>query len=636
MVVLRCEESIDVQPLYLVSAELDVFDELQMVGYGKSFGFEKRWIQLKNTNLLKKPNKNMILDTIDSAAMDYEGFSGSLIADYNNCIVGIANMQNVEKGKANSLLGISVKNRKKFFENNNIPVYDRAALLNVRCEETKAKAFQNGIDQNVYLKNKQLENDTNSRNIEENTNPLLNMSNVYSEDYNWNIKYTRIEGLLGNSNKRRKERKELTKQWAKEFEQYPGWLIVPADFRQQVKSYTNGKELLQCSEKELESNLDYCNELLDFAYEYTRRYKKSCLPLDKNIENNLYKIWDTLNSHSDLKEKNKNKWFTVGLYLLENYRQNMDEEKWNSICDLLKPCTNFIVDGKYYLKLEEILMNLFKMDLEKVQLELVSCSLEEMPYEVRFLELFIGCCSDMVKYWKESKYDFQFTFSKWHMKMMIRAIASFGRNGWKGTNPVQSKKLCTLLKEFYDEGIYSWEVEAMFLADEKVPAFMNEMLELMYETESDMVFSATMAVEKCLETIMDQQLKENTLLELFNLIKARKEPGLEYFLMIIHNIFYRTNSRFPSKIMKGVSQVLRLVEKYTRINFQTSTQEEFKENIKVRKQCATLAFLVYRFENTFYEDQHCPEVEEWRDICTGEKSENEFAEVKNCWLLPEL
>ena len=68
-------------------------------------------------------------------------------------------------------------------------------------------------------------------------------------------------------------------------------------------------------------------------------------------------------------------------------------------------------------------------------------------------------------------------------------------------------------------------------------------------------FSATMAVEKCLETIMDQQLKENTLLELFNLIKARKEPGLEYFLMIIHNIFYRTNSRFPSKIMKGVSQV---------------------------------------------------------------------------------
>lgn len=192
LVVLRCEESIDVQPLYLFSAELDVFDELQMVGYGKSFGFEKRWIQLKNTNLLKKTNKNMILDTIDSAAMDYEGFSGSLIADYNNCIVGIANMQNTEKGKANSLLGISVKNRKKFFENNNIPVYDRAALLNAHCKATKAKAFQNGIDQNVYLKNKQLENDTNSRNIEENTNPLLNMSNVYSEDYNWNIKYTKV------------------------------------------------------------------------------------------------------------------------------------------------------------------------------------------------------------------------------------------------------------------------------------------------------------------------------------------------------------------------------------------------------------------------------------------------------------
>ena len=69
-----------------------------------------------------------------------------------------------------------------------------------------------------------------------------------------------------------------------------------------------------------------------------------------------------------------------------------------------------------------------------------------------------------------------------------------------------------------------------FLQMKKVPAFMNEMLELMYETESDMVFSATMAVEKCLETIMDQQLKENTLLELFNLIKARKRTRIGVFL----------------------------------------------------------------------------------------------------------
>ena len=82
----------------------------------KVLALKKRWIQLKNTNLLKKTNKNMILDTIDSAAMDYEGFSGSLIADYNNCIVGIANMQNTEKGKANSLLGISVKIEKMFLK----------------------------------------------------------------------------------------------------------------------------------------------------------------------------------------------------------------------------------------------------------------------------------------------------------------------------------------------------------------------------------------------------------------------------------------------------------------------------------------------------------------------------------------
>ena len=256
MVVLRCEESIDVQPLYLVSAELDVFDELQMVGYGKSFGFEKRWIQLKNTNLLKKPNKNMILDTIDSAAMDYEGFSGSLIADYNNCIVGIANMQNVEKGKANSLLGISVKNRKKFFENNNIPVYDRAALLNAHCKATKAKAFQNGIDQNVYLKNKQLENDTNSRNIEENTNPLLNMSNVYSEDYNWNIKYTRIEAMY--------PEKMTTEQLAEALDEIAE-AFDPYEYRDNVERGENTVQevMLDLRSGNIHSYISYLKDIVD-------------------------------------------------------------------------------------------------------------------------------------------------------------------------------------------------------------------------------------------------------------------------------------------------------------------------------------------------------------------------------------
>lgn len=541
LVVLRCEESIDVQPLYLVSAELDVFDELQMVGYGKSFGFEKRWIQLKNTNLLKKPNKNMILDTIDSAAMDYEGFSGSLIADYNNCIVGIANMQNVEKGKANSLLGISVKNRKKFFENNNIPVYDRAALLLGVVQLDPFDVFTEYELSNPLYRKAHLE-------------PKI-IKAIFNIGKQQKINRTSVLARMG-------------------------------------QLYTWGKltkEQEVAFGELLWSKLNEDTQLPDLEQYYFFVFMKWPHPEEIDPLKRIKKSFISEKVSSKWKEDIRGRNFTEISY-------------WEQLA----------VWNRYYVD---------------------EWSAKEKKW---FLELFIGCCSDMVKYWKESKYDFQFTFSKWHMKMMIRAIASFGRNGWKGTNPVQSKKLCTLLKEFYDEGIYSWEVEAMFLADEKVPAFMNEMLELMYETESDMVFSATMAVEKCLETIMDQQLKENTLLELFNLIKARKEPGLEYFLMIIHNIFYRTNSRFPSKIMKGVSQVLRLVEKYTRINFQTSTQEEFKENIKVRKQCATLAFLIYRFENTFYEGQHCPEVEEWKNICTGEKAENEFAEVKNCWLLPEL
>lgn len=764
LVVLRCEESIDVQPLYLVSAELDVFDELQMVGYGKSFGFEKRWIQLKNTNLLKKPNKNMILDTIDSAAMDYEGFSGSLIADYNNCIVGIANMQNVEhllfcmnpykeetRKKCNEINN-EISKYKKYYnwdkekilftdgaltwlkKESPEPEFElnRESITLVRSENNCWEAYSvfKSIEYSgfpLYLRSKSLLN--NQQDI------LVKSLLSYYPQYTWQLllrlgKADVVKKCITREYLQSKNRKEIDELFEYvynaimnnigKFQKYDPWYDqniytsivasgIPILERMcAVLDYVQQGKMIDLMIRLIEENAvkdqrllnQFISSVMNQTADYIKRTKINALltcsmkkrenilgvvqldPFDVFTE---YELSNPLYRKAHLEPKIIKAIFNIGkqqkinrtsvlarmgqLYtwgkLTKEQEVAFGELLWSKLnedtqlpdleqyyffvfmkwphpeeIDPLKRIKKSFISEKVSSKWKEDIRGRNFTEISYWEQLAVwnryyvdEWSAKEKKW---FLELFIGCCSDMVKYWKESKYDFQFTFSKWHMKMMIRAIASFGRNGWKGTNPVQSKKLCTLLKEFYDEGIYSWEVEAMFLADEKVPAFMNEMLELMYETESDMVFSATMAVEKCLETIMDQQLKENTLLELFNLIKARKEPGLEYFLMIIHNIFYRTNSRFPSKIMKGVSQVLRLVEKYTRINFQTSTQEEFKENIKVRKQCATLAFLIYRFENTFYEGQHCPEVEEWKNICTGEKAENEFAEVKNCWLLPEL
>lgn len=75
-------------------------------------------------------------------------------------------------------------------------------------------------------------------------------------------------------------------------------------------------------------------------------------------------------------------------------------------------------------------------------------------------------------------------------------------------------------------------MEAVFLAEETVPKFLEKMLEIMYEMDSNMVYSATMATGRCLETITEERIINKTLLELFKLAKCHKEPGLEDFLIL--------------------------------------------------------------------------------------------------------
>ena len=218
---------------------------------------------------------------------------------------------------------------------------------------------------------------------------------------------------------------------------------------------------------------------------------------------------------------------------------------------------------------------------------------------------------------------------------MICAITSFGRNGWKNIEEKHAQKLLKLLKAFEKDGIYTWEVEAVFLAEETVPKFLEKMLEIMYEMDSNMVYSATMATGRCLETITEERIINKTLLELFKLAKCHKEPGLEDFLILLHNLFYRREKKFSSKVVGNIGTVLRLLENYTNANSRTAEQLDIRERIKIRKQCASLAFLVYLYENKFCKGKHSIEVTNWKNICIGENAEREFVEVKNSWLLPE-
>lgn len=114
LVVLHCEEKINVPTLYLAYADICMFEDLKAIGFGNSYERKKRWIKLQNSNFINNDiSENMILDMQNSKAIDYRGFSGALIADTYNYVVGVIKSQLNENGKANALLGISL-DKKEF------------------------------------------------------------------------------------------------------------------------------------------------------------------------------------------------------------------------------------------------------------------------------------------------------------------------------------------------------------------------------------------------------------------------------------------------------------------------------------------------------------------------------------------
>ena len=284
LVILHLKEKINLDAIPLTAKKIDVNEELRMVGYGNSYSAQKVWLKIYTINLANEHTNNELIIQVEHAnTKDYSGFSGSIMLDPQNRIVGIIKLQNIEEEQANALIGISIKNQCDFFKKYSIPVFPE-----ILYDQTEPEDIRNDIAPNTYYRNKQWKssNDSETENAEsetENEKHYENARNV-KEEFIWDIKYTSIDGIAGEPKTQRKERIALTTQWKEEFMQYPGWLVIPADIREKVKTYTNRKDLLYCNVIDLKNDSIYAAELLDFAYEYTNRYQKACLPWDKNMK----------------------------------------------------------------------------------------------------------------------------------------------------------------------------------------------------------------------------------------------------------------------------------------------------------------------------------------------------------------
>ena len=101
----------------------------------------------------------------------------------------------------------------------------------------------------------------------------------------------------------------------------------------------------------------------------------------------------------------------------------------------------------------------------------------------------------------------------------------------------------------------------------------------------------------------------------------------------VHNIIYQNMEYgISDRILSEIERALVLVAKHTDYSKKVHSEYEFRERIEIRRNGALLAYRLFLYEReNRKDDDHSEAVELWKDICVGERSKNEFSEVKNMW-----
>ena len=116
-------------------------------------------------------------------------------------------------------------------------------------------------------------------------------------------------------------------------------------------------------------------------------------------------------------------------------------------------------------------------------------------------------------------------------------------------------------------------------------------------------------------------------------IRARKKPGLLSFIISLHNIIYRRESPFADEVLEDIGEALVAIEKRTDYSW-SDNEWELKRNLEIRSQAAALAFRVYIYEEKCGKGKsHSDAMNLWSNVCCGIRSKDEFAEVRNAWIL---
>jgi len=182
--------------------------------------------------------------------------------------------------------------------------------------------------------------------------------------------------------------KEIVNKWEQDRLQYPGWVVVPEDRRQNLWRATTNWTHFISKANELPEQLD-----LSFAYELNWRFEHCLIPLSDNILALFKEVTDKYWALIELKSQESSahsisadkkyqqlNWkgarkmvLSLAISMLRFYREEGLFEPWEAIN---KKVDSLIGDlsqeDRAFLHYERVLYALFKLDISQVKLELTS------------------------------------------------------------------------------------------------------------------------------------------------------------------------------------------------------------------------------------------------------------------------
>lgn len=234
---------------------------------------------------------------------------------------------------------------------------------------------------------------------------------------------------------------------------------------------------------------------------------------------------------------------------------------------------------------------------------------------------------EFIEYWNVLKCNFKNSehksFYENEVQSRIRSflwvVTSFNR-----TQVLALDDCCRLLqvaKEIGEYGMPSIQLK-VFATKNISEELESEVINGLRSPDEAIVESAFSAASLLMECGNEKILHEIMIICLY-----RKEPGLRSALNVLHNILYRGGKIDDIKLMQEILFALAIQSD----DIKYSSEKNVKRIIFTRTCCANLAYQFYLYE-TRNALPHSEATLEWKNICTGTKSKNEFAEVCNCWM----